>query len=272
MATTFDPSLFRPSVPDALSGTERAHGLDRWIFVVMAAWFIAITLSGFVPSSLMKVGMVQSGARPEFPVALHVHAVVMGTFLCLLLVQSWLMATGRHAYHARLGIAGAGLAIAVVVSAAVMIPMLYHQTWDAMQVASPEARTKLQATLTRSEGLLARQVSLGILFALFMTIALQARKRDPGLHKRMIFSATALGISAGFSRITWLPIPPSLIAADLYSVAAIMPLFIWDVVRNRRVHRAYWIWLVACLPFAAMVHLLFDSPWWHATARHIMGI
>ena len=272
MATTAAPFRFQPHRPDALSGTERAHGLDRWIFVVMAVWFIAITLSGFIPSSLMKVGMVRSGMRPEFPVALHVHAVVMGAFLCLLFAQSWLMAMGRPADHARLGIAGAGLAIVVVVSAALMIPTLYHQTWDALQVAPPEARAKLQATLARSEGLLARQISLGILFSLFMTIALGARKRDPGLHKRMIFLATAIGISAGASRIPWLPITPSLTSADLFTLAAIAPLFIWDVVRNRRVDKAYGIWLAARLPFVAMVHLFFDTPWWHATARQIMGV
>jgi hypothetical protein len=262
----------RVPLDDALSGSERAPRVDRWIFVAMAVWFIAITLSGFIPSSLMKIEMARSGARPEFPVALHVHAVVMGAFLCLLLAQSWLVATGRHAYHARLGIVGTALAIAVVVSAAVMIPTLYHQTWDALQVAPPDARAKLQATLRRSEGLLARQFSLGILFSLFMTIALCARTRDSGLHKRMIFLATGIGISAGANRIPWLPITPSLTAADLCSLAAVSPLFIWDVVRNRRVHKAYWIWLAACLPFVAMVHLFFDAPWWHATARQIMGV
>ena len=35
--------------PDLLSGTPRAHELDRWIFVFMAVWFIAIVLAGFVP-------------------------------------------------------------------------------------------------------------------------------------------------------------------------------------------------------------------------------
>ena len=43
---------------DALSGTPRAHAIDRWIFVFMAAWFILIVLTGFIPDSIMKVGMV----------------------------------------------------------------------------------------------------------------------------------------------------------------------------------------------------------------------
>lgn len=32
--------------PDLLSGTPRAHPLDRWIFVFTALWFIAIVLAG----------------------------------------------------------------------------------------------------------------------------------------------------------------------------------------------------------------------------------
>lgn len=90
----------------------------------MVVWFLAITLAGFVPSSLTKIAMVRSGARPAFPLALHVHAVLMGAFMLLLLAQSWLVAAGRRADHARLGILGAALAAAIVVSAAVMIPTL----------------------------------------------------------------------------------------------------------------------------------------------------
>jgi hypothetical protein len=95
MATLAETLGFKERRPDALSGTPRAHAIDRWIFVFMAAWFIAIVLAGFIPDSLMKIGMVKAGARPAFPLVLHMHAVLMGSFLLLLLGQSWLMATGR---------------------------------------------------------------------------------------------------------------------------------------------------------------------------------
>ena len=72
----------------------------------MAAWFIAIVLAGFIPDSLQKIGLVQTGQRAPFPLVLHMHAVLMGSFLLLLLAQSWLMATGRSAQHMRLGLVG----------------------------------------------------------------------------------------------------------------------------------------------------------------------
>lgn len=105
-----------------------------------------------------------------------------------------------------------------------------------------------------------------------MSIAFAARRRDPGLHKRLIFLATGMSISASASRIPWLPIIPSLTSADAYALAAVAPLFIWDVARNRYVHRAYWIWLGACLPFVLVVHQIFDAPWWHGVARRLMGV
>ena len=73
--------------PDVLSGTPRAHAIDRWIYVFMAAWFIVIVLVGFIPDAMMKVAMVKAGARPPFPPILHVHAVLMGSFLLLLLAN-----------------------------------------------------------------------------------------------------------------------------------------------------------------------------------------
>jgi hypothetical protein len=32
------------------------------------------------------------------------------------------------------------------------------------------------------------------------------------------------------------------------------------------------IWLALYVPFALFVKLVWDTPWWHATARGIMGV
>ena len=55
-------------------------------------------------------------------------------------------------------------------------------------------------------------------------------------------------------------------------LGAVSPMFVWDVVRNRNVHRAYWIFFAVSLPAAFVVYSLWDKPWWHATARQIMGV
>ena len=71
--------------------------MDRWIFVFMAALFFVTALAGFIPDSLMKIAAVKAGERAPFPLVLHVHAVLMGAWLSLLLAQTTLMATGNAA-------------------------------------------------------------------------------------------------------------------------------------------------------------------------------
>ena len=273
MATVAEPITVNERPQDVLSGTPRAHAIDRWIFVFMAAWFIAIVLAGFIPSSLAKMAAVQAGERPSFPLVMHIHAVLMGSFLLLLLAQAWLMATGRNAYHMRLGLLSMVLAPAIVIVGFILAPTMYHQMLEALQTAPPEMRERIQTRLLHSENIKLIQVRVGILFPLFLVIALRARGRNAGLHKRMMFLATAMPLPAGIDRIPWLPhtFPESALSADLYTLLAVSPMFLWDVFRNRSVHSAYVIWLAINLPLAIALHALWDTPWWHATARTMMG-
>ncbi|HEX5237200.1 MAG TPA: hypothetical protein VFW39_01890 [Sphingomicrobium sp.] len=267
--------FFQPErQPDRLSGTERAQSLDRWIFVVMAAWFILIVLGGFVPDAIMKVGLVEAGKRPPFPIAMHVHAVAMGSFMLLLLTQSVLMATGRRELHMRLGMVAFAFVPLLVVIGFILAPTMYHQVSDALPSAPPTARPQLQKGLLVLDNILLAQINAGILFALFMTMALRARTVNSGLHKRMIFLATAMPLPAAIARMTWLPnnFPASPLGNDFWLLVALSPLFLWDVIRNRRVHEAYIIWFAIYAPCAVLVDAVWDKPWWHSTARAIMGV
>lgn len=260
--------------PDRLSGTERAGFIDRWIYVFTAASFIVITLTGFIPDSFMKIALIRAGGRAPFPIVLHFHAVLMASFLLLLLAQTTLVAIGRSDLHRRLGIAAFILVPALVVVGFILVPTIYHQVWNAIQTASPENRTQLEKVLPRLDNILLMQLRIGILFPLFIVLGLRARGRDAGFHKRMMILAPATAIAAAIDRITWLPttFPASPTATDLYVLLAISPMFIWDVFRNRRVHDAYWVWLGFCLPLTVAVHALWGTPWWYATAPRLMGV
>jgi hypothetical protein len=274
MATVAAPIATGERRLDILSGTPRAHAIDRWIYVFTAASFIVITLTGFIPDSLMKIEMVRTGARPPFPIVLHMHAVLMGSFLLLLLAQTWLMATGAKARHMQLGIAGMLLAAALVIVGFILAPTIYHQVAEGAQHAPSPMREELQVRQLWLDNILMMQIRIGLLFPLFLAIGLRARGSDAGLHKRMMILATAIALPAGIDRIAWLPttMPDSPLAADLYTLLAVSPMFVWDVVRNRYVHRAYWIWLGVLLTSTVLVNAMWDTPWWHATARQIMGV
>jgi hypothetical protein len=205
---------------------------------------------------------------------MHVHAVAMGSFLLLLLTQTVLMATGRRELHMRVGILAFAFVPLLVVVGSVLAPTIYHSVWNFAQTAPSDVQKIMRQRLGELENILLLQIRIGILFPLFMALGLKARGANAGLHKRMIFLATAMPLPAAIDRMTWLPttLPASPVATDLYILAAVSPLFVWDVVRNRRVHEAYWIWLAINLPIALLVYRLWDTPWWHATAKQIMGV
>lgn len=274
MATWIDGAGLRGRRPDVLSGTPRGHAFDRWIYVFTAASFIAVVLAGFIPSSLAKVAAVQAGERPPFPLLLHTHAALMGSFLALLFAQTWLMATGRNEYHMRLGLLSMVIVPAIVIVGFLLVGSSYHQTWEALQAAPPEGRERLLQAIQFMDNIRLLQLRIGILFPLFLFIALKERRRNVGLHKRMMILATAVAIPAGIDRIPWLPgtYPESALSSDLYMLLAISPMFLWDVLRNRHIHPAYLIWMAISLPFAVAVHGLWDTPWWHAAARQMMGV
>lgn len=274
MATVADGFQFKDRRPDLLSGTPRAGFVDRWIFVGMAAWFILIVLVGFIPDAIGMVAAANAGQRPPLPPILHVHAVVMGSFLLLLLTQSVLMATGRCELHKRVGIAAFAFVPVLVVVGLILAPTIYHQVWNFAQTGPVSARPGMQQFIPALDNILLMQIRIGILFPLFMIIGLRARSGNAGLHKRMMFLATAVPLPAAIDRLTWLPttLPASPVSTDLWILVALSPMIVWDLVRNRRVHEAYWIWLGVYVPAALVAYRLWDTPWWHVTARSIMGV
>lgn len=274
MATIATPRVERERRRDQLSGTPRAGFVDRWIYVFTAASFVVIVLTGFIPDSLLRLAMIKAGQHPPFPLIVHVHAVLMGSFLLLLLTQTVLVATGRTGPHRRLGLLGMVLAPALVVAGLMLVPTIYHIMWQGAHSGPPPARQQFMWIAEALENVLLVQIQQGVLFSLFITLGLRARERDAGFHKRMMILAIAPALPAAFDRIAWLPTtnPDSFLASNLYVLLAVSPMFVWDVIRNRGLHRAYWVWLPVYGATSLAVNLLWETPWWHAMARHIMRV
>lgn len=270
VATTLVQTTQRP---DQLSGTPRAGFVDRWIYAFTAMSFIVITLAGFIPESLAKIAAIQAAQSPPFPLVLHVHAALMASFLLLLLAQTILVAIGRCDRHRRLGMAAMVLVPAIVVVGFVLVPTIYHSAWNAAQSAPPQTRGKLQQIVLFLDDIMLWQLRVAVLFPLFIWIGLRARDVDAGLHKRMMILATAVPLAAGIGRITWLPttLPASLLSTDLYTLLAVLPMFLWDVIRNRTVHRAYLIWIGLSLPLTLVLYSLWGSKWWYAIVPRLTG-
>jgi hypothetical protein len=247
-----------------------AHFADRWIYVFMAALFVVTALVGFIPDSINMLAAVDAGQRPPLPPVLHVHAVLMATWLALLLAQTTLMATGRGAHHRKLGLIAVVLAPAV----AMMMILVTKSAWS--QVASIPAGAvpldELAATKIFVSNLLLEQIRTVVLFAGFIGWALLVRRKDPETHKRLMILATLLPLPAAIDRMTWVPstMPDSPATVHLYSLLWLLPVLIYELARRGRVHRAYVIGIALNVPFVIASYELWGSPWWLATAPSLM--
>lgn len=246
--------------------------IDRWIYVLMAAFLVLVVLVGFIPDSLEKIASVERGERPDFPLAMHVHAVLMGAWMLLLLTQTVLMATGRKGMHMQLGLAGMILAPVLVIAGIVLVPTNLR-IWAAFGAAGPaELQQGVQGFLHFMINIALIQLRIAFCFLALVYLSVRARRHERGLHKRLMILATTVPLPAALDRITFLPhtLPQSPLTADLWPLLCVAPMFLWDLYRQRSVHRAYWIWAAFMVPTGIAINLLWDSQWWHAVAPSIL--
>ena len=246
--------------------------IDKWIYVFMAAMLVTAVLIGFIPDSLGKIAAVQAGERPPFPVAMHVHAALMGSWLLLLLTQTTLMATGRKGMHMQLGVAGMVLAPALVIAGVILVPTNMQAMIAFSEGAPPAAQEQLQGFLHFMTDIALLQLRAGFCFLLFVYLALRARKHDSGFHKRMIILATIVPMPAAFDRMPFLfhTLPESPMTTHLWPLLCVAPMFIWDLYRQHTIHRAYWVYAAVMVPTGILLNLLWGSEWWHSVAPPIL--
>lgn len=256
------------------SGSPLAQAIDRWIYVYMAASFVVVTLIGFIPDSIGLLADARSGAIAPIPLVMHFHAVLMGSFLLLVLMQTMLAATGRLAMHRQFGRVALVLVPALVLVGFILVPTIYRSVWYPAQSAAAPARTALQHLVLRLDNIMLLQFRIGILFALFTFLGLRARGQDGAFHKRMMILATATALPAAIDRMAWLPttLPVTPLSTDLYVLLLISPMFLWDVVRLRTVNRAYLVWIGGYFVVSAFVYSAWGTGWWQAIAPHLMGV
>lgn len=248
--------------------------IDRWLYVIVATLFVATALVGFVPASIFKVAAMQAGERPWFPPVAHVHALLMGFWLLLLLLQAWLMATGRRALHRKVGPVSLAVVPAMVVAGAMLVTATHQQLAAALAAAPPtEGGFRLLANADSARNILLSQIRMGVVFVACVAWALAVRRTDSGVHKRLMFLGTATLLPPAFARIAFLPntLPDSSLAQDMYTLLWISPMLLWDLYRQRTLHKAYLIWLSFYAPLSIAVLWLWGHPAWLALAPRIVG-
>ena len=234
------------------------HRWDRNYFLFLVGLIWLGILMGFVPEVIEHV----RGAKPPFPVIVHVHGVLFVAFLVLLTLQILLIRVGRADLHRTLGILIAMLAGGMIVIGpitAVVIDYLHFGTKDS------------------DPSFLAIQWGDIVIFATLVTAGLLLREAAPA-HKRLILLATIFISDAGFAR--WLGDDfkfagngfwGQYLQLYVYDFALAAMLGAYDYITRRKLHPAFVAGTGFGLAMQIIVIWLYVSPWWKPIATMLIG-
>jgi hypothetical protein len=230
---------------------------DRLFYAGMAWLLVVVAIAGFAPRSLAIV----SGKMPSPPLVIHLHAAVMASWVALLAVQATLSLVGRMDLHRKSGLAS--LVVAPLVLIMLIAITIVRQNAAFGTPAGPVVNNILFV-----------QIRAILLFPVFFVWALQTRRTDPQTHKRMILLATLMLLDAAIARMNWLPynrFPRDYLAVHLYLLLLFVPPLLYDLVRLRRIHRA-WVWgLALTLPWVIATEFVWGSQWWRTFGPKLVG-
>jgi hypothetical protein len=226
---------------------------DRRLYILAAVFVPIIVLIGFARTYYLK-GFFSAPALPSLLV--HLHGIVMTSWVILFVVQVSLVATRRVRVHQRLGVLGAMLAALVVVVGALT------GIAGAARGATP-GPPALQFLV----------IPLGdiLVFALLVGMALWFRRR-PDIHKRLMLLAALNLLGPAIARIPLHFIETGGPFAffgltDLPILACV----VFDTVKNRRLHPVFLWGTLMIVAFQPLRLMLASTAVWMRFAAMLVG-
>jgi len=236
----------------ALPGSSAAARTSRRrrIFLPAALVATALAIIGFWRTYF---GPLLAGAV-HVPVIIHVHAVVMVTWLVLFMAQVWFAASGRIRLHIRLGpwVMGVGIVLVVV---------------GLLAISEGFAARLAAGDVFRAQRWLFGPLRDVVFFVPFLVAGWVYRRR-PEIHKRVMLVATTILVLPAVSRMTFLGFPVA-----LWKFMLVWPLPVYlamghDFRARRMVHPVYVIGIAAMLTMRLVLPLS-TSGAWQAVAAHV---
>lgn len=235
--------------------TSIPRGNDRRLYIWFAVFMPVIVLAGFARTYYLK-GFF--GNLPLPGLLVHLHGLVMTSWVVLFVAQVSLVATGHTRTHQRLGVLGAGLA------ALLFVVGVLTGIFGAARGATP-GPPALQFLV----------VPLGdmLVFAVLIGTALFLRRRRLDIHKRLMLLAAVNFLAPAIARIPLHFIETGGPLAffgltDLCLIAVVA----FDTIKNRRLHPAF-LWgallIIASQPLRLM---LAGTDVWIRFATALVGL
>ncbi len=181
-------------------------------FQGMAILFLVLTLLGFAPTFYLR----PLTDAPSLPLRFHLHGFFTTAWVFLFLVQSFLIATRKIAFHRRMGILGAVIAAGVLFSG---LAILYYLT-----AGYPQNGMDLEQVSATVWGNLVILAA----FSIFVSSGIVLRSR-PKSHKRLMLLATLSMMGQPLVRIghfDFFQVSDSIIINDaIYGLGGLLLLF-----------------------------------------------
>lgn len=238
------------TVPRSTTVSEHTY------FVSAAVAIAAIIFAGFARSYFLGAWF-EARALPPL---VHVHGLVMTSWIVLFLVQTLLIARHRTALHRGLGALGVLLALLIVVIG--MMTLLAAATREVhASPQSPPATFFLMLLCFDTVNLL--------VFAAFVTAAIVLR-RQAGWHKRLMLLATASLLGPAIARLP-LTFFHDNVHALLTLDACILLCAIVDTARHRRLHPVFAWGVPSVLVIIHAAYAVAVTPAWIRLARLLIA-
>lgn len=233
---------------------------ERRFFTGMALAMAAVAFMGFAPTYYL---VAWNPARtPPLTPDVHLHGALATAWIVLLVAQTGLVAARRTDLHRIVGVAGATLAVAILVSGvlvAIDSSRRVHSAATAGTMADPHV-------------FLVFPLAVIALFAVFAALGVANRRRADH-HKRWMMLATTSLIGPALARIVGrtTAVVPSGIGALILINLFLAALIIWDLKTRGQLHPVT-LWGGGFLFLSEPLRVAIGyTPLWHDFAEMLMG-
>lgn len=215
----------------------QGHGGSRThiFFPSLAVLISAIGFAGFV---FTYFGPILGGTYPPSGFPLHLHGWSFFLYYLLFPAQAVLIATRKYGLHRTVGKLSAVLVLVMTLTGLLVLSVRVE---EATRLGGPPVWLRYGPLFLANL----------VLFVGFYAAAIwMALKNRLEAHKRLIIVASGIGVGAGFARLIlvvsnqhplWTPM--GTLGCGLFILIGM----VHDWVVHRKVHRAYWLGLVALL-------------------------
>ena len=216
--------------------------------------FVAVSLFAVLMALVVNVPTYRAYFSGKFPIAgvVNLHALLMGSWLGIFLIQAVLASTGRLALHRKVGSFAIPLGVLV---------------WTSMVFVEIRAMVVNPPTADRDLDWLLPGVYCYTSFGLFFGAAVWLRHK-PDWHKRLMVFAMFVALQAVEQRMYWLPHSSANYWTDFAYVDACLfvPLIAFDWVSLRHIHPATTTAGAVLLSTQAAALLAWGTAGWHQVA------